>query len=69
MKLYMIQYNDDCSGSGQSVVWVSSKRAAIREKARIKIDGYRDGCIYGPYEMILRKEEVLEYLNRHEDIG
>ena len=68
MKLYMVRYEDESSGSWSSAVWKSSKCEAIREGARLKKLGWRDINIRTE-TLKLRKEEILDFLNRHADMG
>lgn len=67
MKLYIVRYEDECSGSGYTAVWKSSKRDARRERARLKKLRFRDISIYAD-TLKLRKDDILEFLNRHADI-
>ena len=68
MKLYKVEYEDECSGSGYGVAWTSSKKEAGRERARQRKSGYR---VTGTYECALkvRKEDILRFLNCHAAIG
>lgn len=67
MKLYIVRYEDECSGSGYTAVWKSSKRDARRERARLKKLRFRDISIHAD-TLKLRKNDILEFLNRHADI-
>lgn len=64
MKVYKIRYEDECSGSGATALWVASKKEAKRQATILKKQGWRD-IEYQAVDISTDKKGLLDDLNQH----
>lgn len=67
MKLWLLTYIDNDSGSGTVQFWATSQRAARARAAELKRDPPANFAVFGiaPVKVPARRKELVEFLNRY----